>query len=146
MERDFRKRQKIGAKAITLLESCKESDHKNQESLLELLMKIKKHFIKIESQALRCRKKYVYRKIGMQFVKDGKNVAVLALTPQVQFQEAQFLVIKLEWKSFQIMIMLMYVRAQIKPTQAVYHFKESILVLENASFDIILLKQLGRTI
>ena len=135
------------AKAITLLESCKESDHKNQESLLELLMKNKKTpSIKIGISGITGAGKSTFiEKIGMQFIKDGKNVAVLAVDPSSPISGGSILGDKTRMEELSN-----HKNAYVRPSPNKANSgglsistRESILVLENAGFDIIFVETVG---
>ena len=135
------------AKAITLLESCKESDHKNQESLLELLMKNKKTpSIKIGVSGITGAGKSTFiEKIGMQFIKDGKNVAVLAVDPSSPISGGSILGDKTRMEELSN-----HDNAYVRPSPNKANSgglsistRESILVLENAGFDIIFVETVG---
>ena len=135
------------AKAITLLESCKETDQKDQEFLLELLMKNKKTpSLKIGVSGITGAGKSTFiEKIGMQFIKDGKNVAVLAVDPSSPISGGSILGDKTRMEELSN-----HDNAYVRPSPNKANSgglsistRESILVLENAGFDIIFVETVG---
>jgi LAO/AO transport system kinase len=136
------------AKAITLLESSKNNDLGQQEDLLKRLMdnNKKKPSLRIGVSGITGAGKSTFiENIGMSFIKDGKNVAVLAVDPSSPISGGSILGDKTRMEKLSN-----HECAFVRPSPNKANSgglsistRESILVLENAGFDVIFVETVG---
>ncbi len=142
-----KKERRSIAKAITLLESSNVKDLSKQEQLLSLLMqKQTSPSLKIGISGITgAGKSTIIEKLGMHYISEGKSIAVLAVDPSSPISGGSILGDKTRMEKLSN-----HEKAFVRPSPNKANHgglsistRESILVLENAGFDIIFIETVG---